>query len=151
MRRIPYEDHFGTVLSLFTSFGYFERDEENQAVFHAVHRALRTGGQFLIDYLNREYVIANLVDRDERVLSGRHVTNVRCLTDDGRRVVKRTTVASPSGETREYHESVCMYSEREMVDMLRSAGLTGIRTYGSLDLEPFGPKSKRLIAVCNKA
>jgi hypothetical protein len=43
-----------------------------------------------------------------------------------------------------------MYSEREMVDMLRSAGLTGIRTYGSLDMEPFGPQSGRLIAVCKK-
>ena len=43
-----------------------------------------------------------------------------------------------------------MYTEREMVEMLRSAGLTGIRTYGSLDMEPFGPESRRLIAVCNK-
>ena len=37
MRSIPYEDHFATVLSLFTSFGYFEEDRENQAVLWAVH------------------------------------------------------------------------------------------------------------------
>jgi SAM-dependent methyltransferase len=151
MRRIPYENYFSTVLSLFTSFGYFDQDEENQLVFEAVRRALCPGGQFLIDYLNREHVIANLVERDERELAGRTVTIVRRLTDDDRRVTKRTTVRAPTGETREYFESVRMYSEREMVEMLRGAGLTGIRTYGSLDLEPFGPESKRLIAVCKRA
>jgi SAM-dependent methyltransferase len=151
MRRIPYENYFATVLSLFTSFGYFERDDENQAVFDAVYRALRPGGQFLIDYLNREHVIANLVERDERTLQGRQIVNVRRLADDGRRVTKRTTVTSSTGSVREYFESVRMYSEREMVEMLRSAGLTGIRTYGSLDMEPFGSQSGRLIVVCNKA
>jgi SAM-dependent methyltransferase len=150
MRRIPYESHFATVLSLFTSFGYFERDEDNQAVFDAVYRALRPGGQFLIDYLNREHVTAHLVAQDERVLPGRHITNVRGLTDDGKRVTKRTTVTFSSGGIREYFESVRMYSRRELVDMLRRAGLTGIRTYGSLDMEPFGPESGRLIAVCSK-
>jgi len=151
MRHIPYQDHFATVLSLFTSFGYFERDEENAAVFHAVYRALRPGGQFLIDYLNREYVVANLVERDERDLDGRPVANVRRLTEDGRRVTKRTTVTSSSGAVREYYESVRMYSEREMLEMLGRAGLVGIRIYGSLDRLPFGRESKRLIAVCKKA
>ena len=151
MRDIPYENAFSTILSLFTSFGYFEQDEENQAVFDAVYRALRPGGQFLIDYMNRECVIANLVECDERSLPGRQITNVRCLTDDGRRVTKRTSVTFASGEVREYFESVRMYSESELVDMLRRAGLTGVRTFGSLDLEPFGPKSRRLIAVCSKA
>lgn len=151
MRHIPYENYFATVLSLFTSFGYFDQDEENEAVFRAVYRALSPGGQFLIDYLNRDYVIANLVERDERDLAGRHVKNVRCLTQDGRRVTKRTTVTEPSGAVREYYESVRMYSESEIVDMLRGAGLTAIRTYGSLDMEPLSPKSKRLIVVCNKA
>jgi hypothetical protein len=120
-------------------------------VFQAVYRALRPGGQFLIDYLNREHVIANLVEQDERMLAGRHVANVRCLTDDGRRVTKRTKVTLPTGETREYYESVRMYSEREVVDMLLGAGLTDVRIYGSLDRGPFGPESRRLIAVCSKA
>jgi Holliday junction resolvase len=46
---------------------------------------------------------------------------------------------------------VRMYSERELVEMLSSAGLNDIRTYGSLTREAFGPESKRLIAVCKKA
>jgi SAM-dependent methyltransferase len=151
MRQIPYENYFATVLSLFTSFGYFERDEENQSVFESVYRALRPGGRFLIDYLNREHVIANLVEQDERVLAGRRVISMRRLTEDGRRVTKRTRVVTPSEPTREYFESVRMYSEREMVDMLCRAGLCEVQTYGSLNGEAFRPDSKRLIVVCKKA
>ena len=151
MRSIPYESYFATVLSLFTSFGYFVHDEQNQAVFHAVYRALKPGGKFLIDYLNREYVIANLVEQDECVLGDQHVSNVRCLTDECRRVTKTMTVTYPSGEERVYHESVRMYSETELVAMLRRAGLVNIRTCGSLDGQAYRPESKRLIAVAEKS
>jgi SAM-dependent methyltransferase len=150
MRSIPYESHFAAVLSLFTSFGYFSYDEENEAVFDAVYQALRPGGKFLIDYLNREYVIANLVERDECVLGERHVSNVRCLTDGCRRVTKTTTVTGPSGEDRVYHESVRMYSKAELVAMLRRAGFVNVRTYGALDGKAYRPESKRLIAVAEK-
>jgi SAM-dependent methyltransferase len=151
MRAIPYEAYFATVLSLFTSFGYFDRDEQNQAVFHAVYRALRPGGQFLIDYLNREDVIAHLVERDVKILPGRQIQNVRCLTDECRRVEKTTTVIDQAGQQRVFHESVRMYSPSEMVAMLEAEGFASIRTYGSLDGQAFGPNSKRLILVAEKA
>ena len=43
-----------------------------------------------------------------------------------------------------------MFTEREMVEMLRSAGMANVRTYGSLQQEAFTPESKRLIVVCEK-
>ena len=150
MRDIPYENHFATVLSLFTSFGYFERDQENQAVFHAVHKALRPGGRFLIDYLSRDYVIANLVASDEKALPDRHIENVRCLTDDCQRVQKTTTVTAASGMKRQFHESVRMYSQAEMVHMLEAASLAHRHSYGSLDGQPFHAQSNRLIIVAEK-
>jgi len=150
MRSIPYENYFATVLSLFTSFGYFDHDRENQAVLDAVHSALRPGGRYLIDYLNREYVVSHLVERDECVLDEMHVENVRCLTQEGRRVAKTTTVTTPEGERRVYHESVRMYSRVEMTDMLHRAGFANVLTYGSLGGEAFGPQSRRLILVAEK-
>jgi SAM-dependent methyltransferase len=150
MRRIPYEDHFAAVLSLFTSFGYFWGDKENQAVFGAVHRALRPGGRFLIDYLNRDYVIANLVERDEQVLPDRHIRNVRCLTDGCRRVEKTITVTTNDGQVREFHESVRMYSQSEMVQMLTAEGFADVQCYGSLDGQACGADSKRLILIAEK-
>ena len=150
MRAIPYENYFATVLSLFTSFGYFEDDEENRAVLKSVHRSLKPGGRFLMDYLNRDYVVSHLVERDEKALPDRYVKNVRCLTDDCRRVEKTTTVITESGAKHEFHESVRLYSEAEIAELLRAAGLVPLRSYGSLDGQDFGPESKRLVIVAEK-
>jgi SAM-dependent methyltransferase len=150
MRAIPYENYFSTVLSLFTSFGYFDDDQENQSVFQAVYRALRSRGKFLIDYMNRDYVIANLVERDEKQLPGRRVYSVRRLTLGNRRVEKTTTVVTDAGRKREFHESVRLYSEPEMRRMLRESGFVEIVSYGAMNGAAFGPESKRLIIVAQK-
>ena len=139
MRIIPYENHFSTVLSLFTSFGYFGEDEENQAVLDAVYRCLRPGGRLLMDYLNRDYVVAHLVERDEA-----------SLPDRCRRVEKTTTVTARSGKRREFHESVRMYSQAEMLEMLSSAGFADIYCYGSLTAQACDAESKRLILIAEK-
>jgi SAM-dependent methyltransferase len=150
MRQIPYRNYFATVLSLFTSFGYFDRDEENEAVLRAVYQALRSGGRFLIDYLNRDYVIANLVERDEKVLPDYHIQNVRCLTEGCRRVEKTMTVTTKQGSVREFHESVRMYSQTEMVGMLKEVGFVDVACYGSLDGAACEVNSERLILVAQK-
>lgn len=150
MAHIPYEEHFGTVLSLFTSFGYFERDEENATVFAAVRKAALPGGRFLIDYMNRDWVIANLVGREEKDVAGRRVRIERRLTAGRRRVEKTTRVLGPEGEEKTYHESVRLYSPLEVEQMLETAGFVNVRRYGSLRGAPHRSESPRLILVGEK-
>ena len=59
MREIPYKNCFGVILSLFTSFGYFQHDEENQKVINRVSKALKPKGIFVLDYINKNYGIEN--------------------------------------------------------------------------------------------
>ncbi len=151
MRHIPYRSCFSTVLSLFTSFGYFARDEENQAVLRGVYRALKPGGWLLIDYMNREHVLRNIVAQDETWLGDWHVRNERRLGDGCRRVEKRTVVTLKTGEQRTFHESVRLYSVNEMVKMVEAAGFQEVRCYGALDGQPFnGPASPRLVLIATK-
>ncbi len=150
MRRIPFRNDFTAVLSLFTSFGYFDDDAENQAVFGTVFRALRPGGVFLIDYLNREQVIENLVACDCQELPGRRVENARCLSQDCRRVEKTVTVTAVDGRQRTFYESVRMYAEVEMIAMLRREGFADVWSCGSLDGACFDRCSERLILVARK-
>lgn len=148
MRHIPYAGYFGTVLSIFTSFGYFESDDENEQVFHAAAGALRPGGTFVLDYLNREQVLAGLVPQDERRLAdGSVVRNRRCVTPDGLRVEKRTEVVAADGTRREFLESVRMYGADEVLAMLARAGFVAPRLCGSFAGAEFGPGSERLIVI----
>jgi len=150
MRAIPFVGHFATVLSLFTSYGYFAEDEENAAVLSGVQRALRPGGVFLMDYLNRPRVLANLVPEDERVQEGRRIHNVRRITPDGQRVEKITTVTEADGLVRVFDESVRLYTQDELAAMLGAAGFERLCVYGSLQGEPYGEASPRMVWVARK-
>ena len=149
MRFIPYANCFVCILSLFTSFGYFEQDRENSAVLLAAYASLKPGGVLLIDYLSKEHVVAHLVACDEKTVGQRRIRNVRRLTDGARRVEKTITITAGDGVAK-FHESVRLYSAEEMVAMLEDAGFVAIRTYGSLKGEPFTPESERLVIVAKK-
>jgi ubiquinone/menaquinone biosynthesis C-methylase UbiE len=151
MRHIPYEDHFAMVLSMFTSFGYFEKDEENKAVLATVSRALQPGGRFLIDYLNRDWVMAHLVHREELIRDGRCFLIERCLSEDRRRVEKKVRMIGPGGEEKIFYETVRMYTPSEMTGLLERSGFTKVRRYGSLQGAPHRTESPRLILLAEKS
>lgn len=54
--RDPLPETFDAILNLFTTFGYFESDEENVKVLDSVEAMLRPGGVFVLDYLNAKKV-----------------------------------------------------------------------------------------------
>ncbi|MBN2289780.1 MAG: class I SAM-dependent methyltransferase [Candidatus Glassbacteria bacterium] len=144
MRRIPFVSAFDLLINMFTSFGYFERDADNQAVLDSAGRALRPGGRFLIDYLNRVQVLDNLVGEDSFENGGYMVRQSRSISPDGLRVEKTVLVRGRSGEER-YRESVRLFTRQEMQRMLERAGLRVEELFGDFDCSAWSPGSPRLI------
>src|SRR5207249_4579957 len=60
MRRLPYRNAFEAAISMFTSFGYFDRPEEDRQVLRGIARALRPRGKFLMELFNRDSLVARL-------------------------------------------------------------------------------------------
>ena len=56
MRSIPWRDRFDRVLSWFTSFGYFD-DEENRGVLAEAYAALKPGGLFAVEMNHRDNLL----------------------------------------------------------------------------------------------
>jgi len=50
MRQLSQTNEFNGIFNFYTAFGYFEKDEDNQAVLDAVGNALKKKGRFLLDY-----------------------------------------------------------------------------------------------------
>ncbi|SFI87396.1 class I SAM-dependent methyltransferase [Thermoflavimicrobium dichotomicum] len=145
MRQLPFvDDSFDVVLNLFTSFGYFREDDENQQVLREIVRVLRPEGRFLIDFLNREAVIRQLVPESEREEEGVWIREVRWI--DGDFVHKTIWIRDDRGERR-YEERVKMYTYEKMVDMMTQAGMSVTASYGSFRGEPYQKDSKRMIIV----
>ncbi len=150
MRRIPSNLSFYTVVSLFTSFGYFVDDGEDQRVLDGVYRALHPGGAFLLDTLNPDKVIATLVPSQRQDRNGREFDIRRRITPDGRRVEKITRVFEPGAPVRTVRESVRMYTRAEMEQMLWKAGFVNARFLGELDDTPFSEQSARMVITVRK-
>ena len=150
MRHIPFCGHFGTILSLFTSFGYFSEAREDEAVLRAAYGALRSGGAFLMDTLNRSWTVAHLTARSEETIDGIHVAITRRISPDGLRVEKEIRVEPESEAPRVYTESVRMYAVDEMCTLLKRSGFVDLCFHGDLDGRPYDSANPRMITVARK-
>lgn len=146
MRRIPFAAVFDAVLSFFTTFGYFKRDDENLQTLISIREALKPGGWFFLDYLNKEFVVKSLIPSDAFSINGYEILQERRYNQKEERVEKKIKIIE-NGRVREYRESVRLYTLAEMQAMLAAAGLTLVKTFGDFDGSDFTIASPRLILV----
>jgi SAM-dependent methyltransferase len=59
MKELTFEEEFDGVYCVTTSFGYFD-DETNKQVVRQVYNALKPGGRFLLEVVNRDYLLGDL-------------------------------------------------------------------------------------------
>ena len=149
IRALPYRDAaFDLVVNLFTSFGYFESDEEHELVIRDLARVIAPRGMFVLDYLNAERVREQLVPHDERSIGGRVVAQTREITSGGRFVVKHISLAS---EGREFVERVRLFTRRELEGMMESAGFRIETAFGDYSGEALTEASPRVILFASRS
>lgn len=152
MRDPPAVRAYDLVVNFFTSFGYFREDGENARVLEGISRALRPGGHFLMDYLNREFVISTLVPSDRRTVDGMEVEQRRWITGDpseagGHVRINKQVRIRDDGAERSYDESVRMYTLEELEALMDRAGLLVTQTFGDFDGRPVSGDAPRNILV----
>ena len=152
MRSLPLRSRtFDLVTNLFTSFGYFDDDAENETVIREIARILKPGGRAIIDHINRRRLLDWLEPKSERQLpNGARIRESRSFDAAARRIVKRVEWNDPTGGVSEWTESVRVYELEEMGAMLDAAGLKVEGVDGDFDGSPFGADSPRMIARARK-
>ncbi|MDF2693870.1 MAG: methyltransferase, partial [Labilithrix sp.] len=121
MREMTFEETFDGVYSWNTSFGYFD-EEKNGAVIARVHKALKKGGQFLLDVVNRDYIV-----RQAPSLAWFEGDGCICMDEmtidfiTSRMKVKRTLMMD-DGRTKEIEYSIRTYALHELGKMLHDNG-----------------------------
>ena len=151
MRDIPWEGEFEAVINIFTSFGYLESDEEDFKVLMGVARALKPGGRFLLDTINREMLVRHWQTHDWReAADGTLVLEDRELDFLAGRQRNRVLNIHPDGTRREREIDLRMYTLKELADMLSRADLMVRRTWGGFDGREYGLDSRRMIVLSEK-
>jgi hypothetical protein len=128
-------------VNLFTSFGYFERDDEHTAALREMVATVRPQGWFVIDFLNPSAVRARLVPRETQRLDGTEVTVARSVSPDGHYVCKTITTA----RGRRFSERVRLFGAEEIAAMLAEAGVIVRARFGDYDASALVPDSPRTI------
>lgn len=151
MRHLPFVDQFDVVVNYFTSFGYFRDIEENQKVVQDMALALKADGRFFIDYMCKDWAIANLEEETRRSAEGFEVIERRWIEADGSRINKTTSIARGDDEIKHTGESVQLYTTDEFSTLLTEGGLTIDTLYGDYCGSACAPEFPRMIAVGQKA
>lgn len=147
MRSLPLPGGFDAVVNLFTSFGYFEEDEEQVKVLREIYRMLKPGGRFIIDFLNPAYVIRHLVPHSTRE-DGDNLIDESRRIEDG--YVKKDIILTSRGNDtpRKYHERVKLYPLETFRRLIAAAGLLLENVHGNYDEGEYDEEhSKRMIFV----
>lgn len=142
-------ERFDACLNLFTAFGYFENEAENEQVLHQVANVLKPGGLFLLDVSNRDYYLLHLWPNAWR-RHGRAVILEETSFDPITCRFTMTFTWAERGRWESLTHSVRHYTAPELAGLLRRAGLSPIAFYGDFDGSPFELYSKRLIVVAQK-
>jgi SAM-dependent methyltransferase len=135
------------VLSLFTSFGYFETRAQDVAVLREVRRVLRPTGLFVLDVFNAARVRRELVPHSERTAGGYRVRETRRI-DPARCMVIKDIELRRQGKVFRYREQVRLWDHDDLVAEVRARGFEIRASHGDYDAAAFdADRSPRLILV----
>jgi 2-polyprenyl-3-methyl-5-hydroxy-6-metoxy-1,4-benzoquinol methylase len=148
LRNFSIDISFDLIVNLFTSFGYFEEDEENFKIFKNVYHHLKSTSYFVLDYLNRHYVEKNLVRRSVDKIPGGEIIQERSINE--KRVIKKIIIRK-NGEERHYRESVRMYTPNYLTREMKKIGFDIIKSFGDFNGNAFDIESSpRIIIIAKK-
>jgi SAM-dependent methyltransferase len=152
MREVPLEDgSFDAVINLFTAFGYFEDEADDQRVLHEVARVLRPGGSFLIDTINPPGLFGRYRGRHwDRLEDGTLMLEDHEYDVASGRTKTDWTLIFADGERRDLRHSVRAYTAPELTRLLGNAGLEVVASWGDFDGGELERESRRLILRADK-
>lgn len=147
MRQISFREEFDRVLLLFTSFGYFE-DEENVQVMKNIARALKPAGLLGFDIPNRDGVVhalprAEVIDKDGDLLINRLSFDMLSGHFYNHRIIIR------GGLRKDKPFSIRLYNTTEIRDLLNQVGLKVYKVLGG-DGQMLSTSSRRMMVIARK-
>lgn len=143
--REPFAEKFDAVFNLFTSFGYFENDEDNLTTLKAIKNSLNKYGFAVIDFMNVDYVLKNLIPEETKTVDDIDFHIKRYEKDN--QIYKDISFAD-NGTEYNYTEKVKALRLENFESLMQEAGIHLLDIFGDYKLHKFDKKqSERLIMI----
>ena len=143
--REPFEEKFDAVFNLFTSFGYFDNDEDNLKTLIAIKESLSEYGFAIIDFMNVSFVLDNLIAEETKTVEEIDFYLKRYLKDGF--IIKEIDFED-QGQKFHYEEKVRALTLQDFTKMMEKAGIYLLDTFGDYKLKKYHKNtSERLIMI----
>ncbi len=143
--REPFEDQFDAIFNLFTSFGYFENEQDNLATLKAIKESLTEYGFAVIDFMNVHQVIANLVPEEVKIVDGIAFHIKRYVKDN---YIYKEIDFEDQGEKFHFTEKVRALTLADFETLMEQAEIFLLDIFGDYKLRKFHKmESERLIMI----
>jgi SAM-dependent methyltransferase len=150
MRDFVRPSAFDLVLSMFTSFGYFDDKQQDIEVLNNMLSSLRPDGTCLIDVMGKERLAKILQPTTSDVLpDGTTLVQRHEIFDDWTRI-RNEWIIVRKDRTKSFTFHHTVYSGQELRERMEQAGFIGVKLYGTFSGDEYGPNAQRLIAVGRK-
>ena len=149
-----YTGRFNACINFFTSLGFWDR-ETDRRILKQMYDLTASGGVFIIDITNRDWIIKNfqrtgVTYQEEGIVQ----TAERSLDLETSRMYNvwnfYRTVDEDLKHLGIFEVDHVVYSLHELKELVESAGWIYQSCYGSFDLEPAQINSRRLVLVAVK-
>lgn len=140
---------YDAIFCLFTSFGYFEDDNDDIQILKNMKNGLKSDDSIIvIDFLNVKKTVANLV-KEETVTRDNITFKIRRFLKDGF-IVKEIDVID-NNKTYQFFERIKYLDLKKLQSYISKTGLQLKETIGNYNLKPFDEEnSDRLILIISK-
>lgn len=149
--RLPFWiNYFNYAFNFFTSFGYFNTRREHDNAIRTVAQSLKSGGCFVMDYLNVHYAEDHLVHQFDKEVEGVNFFITKWF--DETHFYKKITVEDEAlQEPLIFTEKVAKFSLGDFTEMFAFQGLMIDEVFGDYNFADYHVrKSPRLIMVAKK-
>lgn len=144
MRNLFRINYFNFIFNLFTSFGYFQNENDNIKTLKAAKNGLRQNGTIIIDFMNAFKVKKQLVQNEIKVVEDIEFKIERQIKDNF--IFKNIEFTDRNGSIQTYREQVQYIDLEKFKYFIAAAGLKIKNTFGNYQLEAFNQDhSDRLI------
>jgi SAM-dependent methyltransferase len=159
IRKINFRKEFDLVISMFTSFGYFDKNEDNIKVLKNVYESLKRGGSFILDLENPNFYwnffLKNPKVNEKGFLYYEFKENIdintRVIFDHLSRFVILQRRWEENGKENLYEGKFKLFYPEEVKTYLYLIGFKRVEILGDLDLNKlFTTTSHRMVFISFK-
>lgn len=144
-KRKPLNETFDLVLNLFTSFGYFENDEDHLEALKAMKVQISELGVGVIDFLNASHIKNSIIPEEIKTIDGIEFHIQRRFENN--QIIK-DIFFEDQGEKFQYQEKVRAYELEDFERLFEQADLYLLETFGDYQLNKYHKdSSERLVMI----